>query len=164
MYSNWHIFLGFRADFVFFKISLFCSLYHILLTGLSCAALKHSFAWIITYLACKLSIDMKTCICILHPQFTFNSLLRITGGLHLTKCQFQDTEMCGCSCATTQTTAHTRAHTHVKLWVGKEIPSAYLLASAMSMCLTLKPSVQQRLVQARDFPFCSLTLLDFIIY
>lgn len=55
---------------------------------------------------------------------------------------------------------HTRTHTHVKLWVGKEIPSAYLLASAMSVCLTLRPSVQQRLVQARDFPFCSPTLPD----
>lgn len=46
-------------------------------------------------------------------------------------------------------------HTHAQWWVGKEIPSVYSLAPAMSVCLTLKRAVQQRLAKAWGFPHSS---------
>lgn len=144
---------------MFFKIYFFCSL----LTCLSCAALKHRFARIKPCLACKLSIDVKTCICILHPQFTFNSLLRITGGLHQTKCQFQDTEMCGCSCATTQTTAHAHAHTR-KVVGGKGNPLCVFVSFSYECVSDIKAIGSAASGPSSGFSFLFTNITGLIIY
>lgn len=65
----------------------------------------------------KLSIDLKRCLFILHPQFTLNSLAHFTGGLHKTKCQFQDTQK-NVNAYSVPLQLHKQPHTHTQTVVG----------------------------------------------